>query len=288
MFERIKARIIFSVIAQPRKYNILKISTQSTNECDFAYKVLKLEYESNELQGYLFECRNKLSETIVFLCHGYGSSAKDMLPYAKHFLEKGYEVFIPDLRGHGRSKGRYSGLGVNDVKDIDAWMRLIDPENSKAKIILGASMGGTIALRTAAQLSSNRRIKGIIVDSVPIDFWKIAERVYSWKMKGSLKQIKTYINSIMRRTVHFELEDLNLMPMLHTIDIPVLFIHGKDDGLVDFNDTQKGYDKISAPKRFLLVEKSDHLGALHVLGNEYWKCIDSFIALIESDAEQPA
>lgn len=64
-------------------------------------------------------------------------------------------------------------------------------------------MGGTIALRSAIQLSANRKIKGVIVDSVPIDFWKIVECVYSWKMKGSLNQIKSHLNSIMRRELPF-------------------------------------------------------------------------------------
>ena len=129
----------------------MKINTTCTNESDFKYKELKLEYEGNELHGYYFENEDKKEKTIAFLCHGYGSGAKDMVPYAKHFLEKGYEVFIPDLRGHAQSKGQYSGLGVNDVRDIDAWMELIDQENTKTKIIFGASMGGTIALRSAIQ-----------------------------------------------------------------------------------------------------------------------------------------
>ena len=76
----------------------MKINTTCTNESDFKYKELKLEYEGNELHGYYFENEDKKEKTIAFLCHGYGSGAKDMVPYAKHFLEKGYEVFIPDLR----------------------------------------------------------------------------------------------------------------------------------------------------------------------------------------------
>lgn len=263
----------------------MKINTTCTNESDFKYKELKLEYEGNELHGYYFENEDKKEKTIAFLCHGYGSGAKDMVPYAKNFLEKGYEVFIPDLRGHAQSKGQYSGLGVNDVRDIDAWMELIDQENTKTKIIFGASMGGTIALRSAIQLSANRKIKGVIVDSVPIDFWKIVECVYSWKMKGSLNQIKSHLNSIMRRELHFDLDDLNLMSILNKMKVPVLFIHGKNDGLVDYMDTQRGFEKILAPKEFLLAEESDHLGALYELGDEYRKCIDSFIAMIESTGE---
>lgn len=263
----------------------MKINTTCTNESDFKYKELKLEYEGNELHGYYFENEDKKEKTIAFLCHGYGSGAKDMVPYAKNFLEKGYEVFIPDLRGHVQSKGQYSGLGVNDVRDIDAWMELIDQENTKTKIIFGASMGGTIALRSAIQLSANRKIKGVIVDSVPIDFWKIVECVYSWKMKGSLNQIKSHLNSIMRRELHFDMDDLNLMSILNKMKVLVLFIHGKNDGLVDYMDTQRGFEKILVPKEFLLAEESDHLGALYELGDEYWKCIDSFIAMIESTGE---
>ena len=87
------------------------------------------------------------------------------------------------------------------------------------------------------------------------------------------------------RELHFDLDDLNLMSILNKMKVPVLFIHGKNDGLVDYMDTQRGFEKILAPKEFLLAEESDHLGALYELGDEYWKCIDSFIAMIESTGE---
>ena len=54
----------------------MKINTTCTNESDFKYKELKLEYEGNELHGYYFENEDKKEKTIAFLCHGYGSGAK--------------------------------------------------------------------------------------------------------------------------------------------------------------------------------------------------------------------
>ena len=275
MFDRIKAYVVFQIMSQPCRYHVLRAKMKGDYEHhDIPFRTVCLERSNQKLNGYYLD--GDSSKPIIILYHGYGSCAKNMLPYADHFWSRGYDVFIPDLRAHGKSQGKYSGLGIKDVEDIDLWMGVIDRDNNRDKIIFGASMGGTIALR-CTQLPQERRIKKVILDSTPIDFGKVAERVWKWKMRSPWSQIEPYLNRIMNKRLGFEMNDFDLTPILTQIRMPVLFIHGQQDGLVNVDDTKAGFEKIRAPKQFLLARKSNHMGALYELGNEYWTCVDGFI-----------
>ena len=54
----------------------------------------------------------------VIPVHGYTSSGVGMAYYAEKFYNMGYNVMIPDLRGHGESEGDYIGMGWDDRNDI--------------------------------------------------------------------------------------------------------------------------------------------------------------------------
>jgi pimeloyl-ACP methyl ester carboxylesterase len=41
-----------------------------------------------------------------------------MLPAAKELAEAGYRAVLVDLRGHGRSTGKYTTFGVQAAKDL--------------------------------------------------------------------------------------------------------------------------------------------------------------------------
>lgn len=50
----------------------------------------------------------------VIIVHGYTSEGKLMHASAKHFYEQGYNLLLPDLRGHGQSEGDYIAMGWLD------------------------------------------------------------------------------------------------------------------------------------------------------------------------------
>ena len=91
---------------------------------------------------------------VVILLHGMdGMDASAMLGHAKFLHESGYAAMALDMRAHGRSGGHRIGSSVEEVRDVTAaldWVRGEPRVAERPVALLGISMGGATALRTAA------------------------------------------------------------------------------------------------------------------------------------------
>lgn len=102
----------------------------------------------------------------VIALHGYRSTGfQDMNDVAQVYYEKGYNVLVPDLRGHGRSEGQTIGLGWLDRLDLLQWIDAILVQDGEAEILLhGCSIGGASALMASGE-KLPPQVKLIIADS---------------------------------------------------------------------------------------------------------------------------
>ena len=88
-------------------------------------------YDSLKLSG-IFVWNTKPSKNIVILSHGYtaSASASAMLCYTSYYYNKGFNILSVDNRCHGKSEGKYLGMGYLDHFDILKWI-------DKSKELLG-------------------------------------------------------------------------------------------------------------------------------------------------------
>lgn len=97
---------------------------------------------------------------ILILLHGYITPATyrtegtDYQDFIDYFCANGYAVIKPDFRGHGQSTGEAMGGNLQpsysyDVMNLVASLPNISGLNATAVALLGHSMGGAVALRTA-------------------------------------------------------------------------------------------------------------------------------------------
>ncbi len=91
-------------------------------------------------------------EGALIIVHGYAEHATRHIDLARTAQEVGYDVFAPDLRGHGESpgvRGSVPGFGPSlaDLHELFRLTRATDPE--LPVLLFGHSMGGAIALRYA-------------------------------------------------------------------------------------------------------------------------------------------
>lgn len=88
------------------------------------------------------------------LVHGYAEHMGRYRALADALAERGIEAWAVDLRGHGRSPGRRADvrLFADYVEDeLRLSDRIRDARPNAERLVLGHSMGGTVALRFALE-----------------------------------------------------------------------------------------------------------------------------------------
>ena len=82
------------------------------------------------------------SKGTVIFCHGRFGSKDPDLKYAPFFREAGYNTFLFDFRGHGRSEGEYSSFGYYERLDLLGAIDLLQSKGISRFGVLGFSLWG--------------------------------------------------------------------------------------------------------------------------------------------------
>jgi alpha-beta hydrolase superfamily lysophospholipase len=94
---------------------------------------------------------------------------KDWRPFAERLQSAGLTALALDLRGHGQSEGSAvpaSAMAL-DVQAAVAWLTARSEISAGAVAIVGASLGASLALLTAADLPS---VRGVVLLSPALDY----------------------------------------------------------------------------------------------------------------------
>jgi pimeloyl-ACP methyl ester carboxylesterase len=107
----------------------------------------------------------------IILNHSYGSNRSQLLTLGFELWKAGYHVLLYDLRGHGESTVKWSGLGTYERDDLLSAIKFLkERKNEKGEFVLdgrvglyGVDLGGYASLAVSAE---DPIIKAIAVDSV--------------------------------------------------------------------------------------------------------------------------
>lgn len=213
----------------------------------------------------------------VITVHGYTSKGIYMSSYAKRFYDMGYNILIPDLRGHGESEGNHIGMGWYDRLDILKWIDLILKENENAKIVLhGVSMGSaTVSMASGEELPTN--VKAIIADCGYTSVWE--QFSHQLKVIYSLPNfpIMNASSAVARFKIGYGLKEASALKQVAKSKTPILFIHGDKDDFVPYKMMDELYNAVNCEKEKLTVKDAGHAKASKVDPNLYWYTVDNFI-----------
>ena len=100
----------------------------------------------------------------VVLAHMLGGVQQDWFPFARRLAAEGYMVLAFDFRGHGKT-GCPCGTDFLE-REMLAATAILKKEGVRRVVLIGASMGGTAAVKAAATGSA----AAIVVISGPMTF----------------------------------------------------------------------------------------------------------------------
>jgi len=176
------------------------------------------------------------SQGVVFYLKGNSRSLKGWGKFAKDFVSKGYDFFMIDYRGFGKSKGRRTeSILLNDAQTVYKWLIKEYPEEQI--VVYGRSLGSGIG----ARLASWNDPRMLILDSPYFSFYHQIRR-YGWWLP------LRYLLRYHLRTDQF----------LKKVSCPIYIIHGDKDRLISY-DQGKRLHEISADRSTLItIEGGGH------------------------------
>jgi fermentation-respiration switch protein FrsA (DUF1100 family) len=156
------------------------------------------------------------SRGVVFYIKGNSRSIKGWGKFAKDFVGKGFDFFILDYRGFGKSTGkRTEEILFSDLQQVYKWLR---EEYTEERIVLyGRSLGSGLA----ARIASWNRPKMLILDSPYYSFLYHISRYAFILPLGLLLQYHI-------RTDRF----------IKKVHCPIHIIHGRRDRLIPFRQSE--------------------------------------------------
>ena len=232
-------------------------------------------FDNLKLHGYILKTEN--SDKWAITVHGYTNKAESMSAMAYKYHSLGYNILMPDLRGHGKSEGSYVGMGWHDRLDIIKWIDLIIKENKDAKILLhGISMGaGTVMMVSGEELPEN--VKVIIEDCG----YTSAKEQLAYNLKTMFKlpsfPILNFCSLITKIKDNYFISEASAIKQLQKAKVPILFIHGDKDKFVPFYMLDKLYNACRSKKDKLIIKDVGHAKSESLKSDLYWNKVEDFI-----------
>lgn len=223
-----------------------------------------------------YRLRNEQTHDWIISVHGYKDSHKFMLPYGAAFYEHGYNVLLPDDRGHGKSEGNYIGMGWLDKEDILQWIRWIADRDEKAQIILhGISMGGATVMMTSGENPDH--VIGYIEDCGYTSVWDIFACVMKRDYHLPAFPILHCCKVIGKRKAGYDFMEASCIDQLKKCNKPMLFIHGEKDDFVPADMGYQVYESFHGEKELYIAKNAKHAESMDVDPASYFSKIFEFI-----------
>lgn len=235
-----------------------------------------------KLKGHFYIDDVKNHNDWVILIHGYRSDHVGMLDYMPGYFELGYNVLAPDMRASGESEGQYITMGWHEKEDLKLWIDLILERDPDANIVLhGQSMGAATVLMYSGEDGIPSNIKAIVADSGYTSVWDIFASELELRFGLPEFPLLHIADHIANFRANFKFSEASSLEQVKKADLPILFLHGKEDDFVPFYMMEELYEAKPDPKDYMVSEYAGHVEALYDLngesGKSYFEKIEEFL-----------
>ncbi len=219
-------------------------------------RVFTKSHDNLKLAGKYFDNN---SDSTIILFHGYRSNGRfDFACAVKYYIDIGHNVLIVDQRASGESEGKLITYGIKERHDVVKWAEFVNRHYAPKNIFLsGISMGASTVMM-ASNLNLPDNVRGIIADCGFTSASEIIKKVARESFKINATLILPLLNMGCKMLGKFSLDEIDTITALSQSNIPIFFIHGKCDGFVPCQMTERSYQAAKAEKYICLVENADH------------------------------
>ena len=171
--------------------------------------------DNTSLNSLLFKADN--SKGLIFYLHGNGGNLSTWGGIAQTYTDLGYDIFIPDYRGYGKSE-RHIESEDQFLKDIQAaYEEALKKYDEEDITIIGYSIG----TGAAAKLASENNPKRLILKA---PYYQLSEVVHN-----RVPFMPDFLLKYRFKTYRF----------LEKVKCPVYIFHGTKDKIITYNNSER-------------------------------------------------
>ena len=197
--------------------------------------------DGTKLHGWFLPSRSDEAKATIVFSHGNAGAIGHHLGFVMWMVQAGYNVFMYDYRGFGKSEGSVDRRGmVEDVKAAFKYVASRDDVDTGKLISYGHSLGGAKSVTALAETPS-LKLAAMIVDGTFTSYQAMA-RVVGGQIGADL--------------ITDEFSPKDYIGKIH--GIPLLAIHGEEDQVVPFAQGAKLFELANEPKTFFRVAHGRH------------------------------
>lgn len=214
-----------------------KLKTDYKFEFEQNFEELNIpSFDSKKINGLLFKTPNP--KGLIFYLHGNAGSLDSWGNNAKIYTDLGYDFFILDYRGFGKSEGTI--IDENQVnQDTQIVYDELAKRYSKNKITI---VGYSIGTGVASVLASKNICKALILQA---PFYNLKE--------FSSSQVPFYPGFL--KKFSFE-NNKNCVK----VKVPIYLFHGTEDQVFPIENSERLIKILKPSDQFFKLENQDHIG----------------------------
>jgi len=172
----------------------------------------------------------------ILYLHGNAGSLRSWGAVAADFVRQGYEVFIPDYRGFGKSTGRITNERMLH-EDAEAAYAYLQQHYGEERIVLyGRSLGTGIAVH----LASSRQPKMVILETPYFSMRELATRQFPF--------VPPFLLKYPLRTDRF----------ISGVTCPIYLIHGTEDEFIPYDSSVRLLPLIKSKHELVTIRGGGH------------------------------
>jgi uncharacterized protein len=213
-------------LARNKKYNFNSL-----------YREINIPYDNEtNLNIIQFATNATMVKGVVLYFHGNKKNIGWYAKYAPNFTLKGYEVWMIDYPGYGKSTGKFTERRLYDYA-LQLY-RLARTRYQPGNIIIyGKSLGTGIA----TQLAAVRDCKRLILET---PYYSIQSLV------------KHYLPMYpVANMLHYHLPTYDYLPL---VTAPVTIFHGTNDQVIPYSNAERLQPLMKLDDEFVTVQKGSH------------------------------
>ncbi len=173
---------------------------------------------------------------LVFFLHGNAGNVETWTTGLDFYRRVGYDLFMLDYRGYGKSTGSVRSEEELKADVRAAWDAIAPRYSGRPIVIYGRSLGTGLA----ASLARDVRPALLVLVSPYASLAGAAKRAYPLAPEWLLKY------------------PLRTDEIIGEVTSPVMLLHGRDDALIPYADSERLASRVRVPVDVVIVDGAGH------------------------------